>query len=91
MVSLAEQYLQRGKADAIHQLRNINTARKRLRVDQDQNEDDAHMGDERARRFEDALSSLVDNLIPALDGEDEETVDDRHNDALDLAKNIIDE
>ena len=60
-------------------------------MDQDQNEDDAHMGDERARRFEDALSSLVDNLIPALDGEDEETVDDRHNDALDLAKNIIDE
>ena len=49
------------------------------------------MGDERARRFEDALSSLVDNLVPALEGENEETVDDRHDNALDLAKNIIDE
>ena len=47
------------------------------------------MGDEKTRRFDDALSSLVDNLIPSLEDEDEATADERHDDALDLAKNII--
>ena len=48
------------------------------------------MGDERAQRLDDALSSLVDTLIPVLPGEDEATADERHDDALDLARSIID-
>ena len=51
---------------------------------------DARMGDERAQRLDDALSSLVDTLIPVLPGEDEATADERHDDALDLARSIID-
>ena len=47
------------------------------------------MGDEKAQRFEDALSSLVDVLIPALPGEDEDTADDRHDNALEHARYII--
>lgn len=49
------------------------------------------MGDEKTRRFDDALSSLVDNLLPNLEDEDEATADERHDDALDLARNIITE
>lgn len=49
------------------------------------------MGDERSRRFDDALSSLVDNLIPGLDDEDDARADERHDDAVDLARNIIEE
>ena len=45
----------------------------------------APMGDERARRIDDALSSLVEALIPPSPGEDE-----RHADALALARSIID-
>ena len=47
------------------------------------------MGDERSQRFDDALSSLVDILVPVLPGEDEEAADDRHEDAVDLANSII--
>ena len=47
------------------------------------------MGDERAQRLDDALSSLVDILIPTLPDEDEATADERHDDALELARNII--
>ena len=48
------------------------------------------MGDERAQRFDDALSSLVDILLPPLPDEDEDAADDRHEDAVDLARGIID-
>lgn len=48
------------------------------------------MGDDRAQRLDDALSSLVDTLIPSFPGEDEATADERHDDALDLARSIID-
>ena len=47
------------------------------------------MGDEKAQRFEDALSSLVDVLVPALPDEDEDAADDRHDNALEHARNII--
>ena len=47
------------------------------------------MGDERAQRLEDALSSLVDTLIPFPPDEDEETADERHDEALALARSII--
>ena len=50
----------------------------------------AHMGDEKAQRLDDALSSLVDILIPALPDEDEAAADERHDDALELARSIID-
>lgn len=48
------------------------------------------MGDEKAQRLDDALSSLVDILIPALPEEDEAAADERHDDALELARSIID-
>ncbi|KAL6721335.1 Microtubule-nucleating Tub4p (gamma-tubulin) complex component [Lecanora helva] len=47
------------------------------------------MGDERSQRLDDALSSLVDILVPKLHNEDEATADERHDDALDLARSII--
>ena len=47
------------------------------------------MGDDKAQRLDDALSSLVDGLIPVLPDEDEATADERHDDALDLARTII--
>ena len=48
------------------------------------------MGDEKAQRLDDALSSLVDILVPAQPDEDEATADERHDDALELARSIID-
>ena len=48
------------------------------------------MGDEKAQRLDDALSSLVDILIPVLPGEDEASADQRHENALELARSIID-
>ena len=48
------------------------------------------MGDEKAQRLDDALSSLVDILVPALPDEDEASADQRHDDALELARSIID-
>ena len=47
------------------------------------------MGDEKAQRLDDALSSLVDILIPALPDEDDALADQRHDNALDLARSII--
>ena len=47
------------------------------------------MSDEKAQRLDDALSSLVNTLIPTLLDEDEATADERHDDALDLARSII--
>lgn len=49
------------------------------------------MGDDKAQRLDDALSSLVDILIPPLPDEDEAAADERHDDALELARRIIDE
>lgn len=49
------------------------------------------MGDEKTQRLDDALSSLVDILIPALPDEDEAAADERHGDALELARSIIDQ
>ena len=48
------------------------------------------MGDEKAQRLDDALSSLVDTLITSFPGEDEATADERRDDALDLARRVID-
>ena len=83
LVRRAEQYLQWGSTGRVGEQ---STPRRLL-----EGQENASMGDERARRFEDALSSLVDNLVPGLDEEDEATADGRHYDALDLAKSIIDE
>lgn len=47
------------------------------------------MGDDKAQRLDDALSSLVDILIPALPDEDGARADERHDDALGLARSII--
>ena len=47
------------------------------------------MDDEKAQRFEEALSSLVEVLVPPVPGEDEDAADDRHEDALDRARDII--
>lgn len=49
----------------------------------------AQMVDEKAQRLDDALSSLVDTLIPPLPEEDEAAADERHDNALDLARSII--
>ena len=48
------------------------------------------MGDEKAQRMDDALSSLVDIIIPAIPGEDDALADQRHDNALELARSIID-
>lgn len=53
-------------------------------------QENAHMGDDKAQRLDDALSSLVDILVPVLPGEDEASADQRHDNALDLARSIID-
>jgi hypothetical protein len=42
-------------------------------------------------RVNDALSSLVGALIPALPGEDEASADQRHDEALELTKEILGE
>ena len=47
--------------------------------------------DEKAKRFDDALSSLVDNLIPTPFDEDEAVADQIHDEALDLARRLIGE
>lgn len=59
-------------------------------IGQPQLPSNAHMGDEKAQRLDDALSSLVDTLIPAFPDEDEAATDERHDDALDLARSILD-
>jgi hypothetical protein len=50
------------------------------------------MPDDRERRIDDALSSLVDALLPVQqteDDDDDDVTDDRRERALDLAKNTI--
>ncbi|KAL9638987.1 MAG: hypothetical protein Q9164_001221, partial [Protoblastenia rupestris] len=47
------------------------------------------MGDKRAQRLDDLLSSLVNNLIPILPDEDEATADDRRDEAFDLSSRIL--
>lgn len=47
------------------------------------------MGDDKAQRFDDALSSLVDTLVPTLPDEDEDAADERHENALEYARGII--
>lgn len=49
------------------------------------------MGDERRRRVDDALSSLVQTFVPPLPDEDKAIAEERHEEALDLAKSIIQE
>jgi gamma-tubulin complex component 3 len=46
------------------------------------------MADDRARRIDDALASLVDSLLPAP-SDDENDLDARHENALELARSII--
>ncbi|KAI9778433.1 MAG: Microtubule-nucleating Tub4p (gamma-tubulin) complex component [Geoglossum umbratile] len=49
------------------------------------------MSDDRERRIDDALSSLVDALIPRQHTDDDDDIsDDRRENALDLVKGIID-
>lgn len=47
------------------------------------------MGDERARHIDDALSSLIDQLIPFSQDEDEALDQERHDNGVELAKSII--
>ena len=48
------------------------------------------MGDERNHRVHDALSSLVNQLLPQHEDEDNATLDERRDEALDLVNSIID-
>ncbi|KAI9671896.1 MAG: Microtubule-nucleating Tub4p (gamma-tubulin) complex component [Caeruleum heppii] len=48
------------------------------------------MSGPQSRRIDDALSSLVDAFIPGAPHEDDQEVDARRDDALDLAKSILD-
>ena len=48
------------------------------------------MGDERNHRVHDALSSLVNHLLPQHEDEDNATLDERRDEALDLVNSIID-
>ncbi|KAI9709213.1 MAG: hypothetical protein M1812_007736 [Candelaria pacifica] len=47
------------------------------------------MSDDRAKRIDDALASLVDIIIPTDPDEDEATTDERHDRALDLARDVL--
>lgn len=47
------------------------------------------MGDEKTRRIDDALSSLVELLIPAAQAGDEARDEERHSHGVELANNII--
>lgn len=48
------------------------------------------MADDHRRRIDDALATLVDHLLPTPSpDEDDETIDERHERALELAKSII--
>ena len=48
------------------------------------------MSADRLRRIDEGLVTLIGNLLPPLPNEDEESQDARHDEALDLAKSIID-
>jgi gamma-tubulin complex component 3 len=48
------------------------------------------MADDRVRRIDDALASLVDSLLPPPSSDDDDnTVDERHGNALELARRIL--
>ncbi len=47
------------------------------------------MSDDRAKRIDDALASLVDIIIPTDPDEDEAAADERHDRALDLARDVV--
>ena len=47
------------------------------------------MGDDRSQRVDSALSALVDTLIPPLPDEDDAILDERRDNAIELARNII--
>ena len=47
------------------------------------------MGDERNHRVDDALSSLVNQLVRQHEDEDNATLDERRDEALDLVNSII--
>ncbi len=47
------------------------------------------MGDERSRRVDDALSTLIARWVPQNQDEDDATADERHERTFDLAKNIL--
>ena len=49
------------------------------------------MGDERNHRVKDALSSLVNQLVRQREDEDNATLDERRDEALDLVNSIIEE
>jgi len=48
------------------------------------------MSANRARRIDEGLSALVDNILPTIGDEDEDEADVRHENALELARSIID-
>lgn len=47
------------------------------------------MSHDPGRRIGDALNSLVNILVPVLDGEDAAEADERQENALDLAKGLL--
>lgn len=47
------------------------------------------MSDDRAKRIDDALASLVDIIIPSNPDEDEVLIDEKHDRALHLARSIL--
>lgn len=47
------------------------------------------MSHDRERRIGDALNSLVSILVPELDGENPAEADERHENALELAKGLL--
>jgi len=61
-----------------------------LNVGNEHHFNNAPMADEKTQRIQDALSSLVDALIPTIPDEDEADADERHDNAVDLARSILD-
>lgn len=47
------------------------------------------MSQDRERRISDALNTLVNILVPEVDGEDPAEADERHENALELAKGLL--
>ena len=48
------------------------------------------MSNGQSQRIDDALSSLVDTFLPTIPDEDEETDNERRDNAFDVAKQLID-
>ena len=49
----------------------------------------ARMGDDKSQRLDDALSSLVDQLIPISQDDDEVAIEERREEALHSARTIL--